>query len=89
MKKNYTEIAFVLDRSGSMESCQEAAIAGFNHFLHDQQRAEGLAKLTLVLFDDEYLRAGASVPVRKSCRSPGNLHTSQHYGACSMRSGRQ
>jgi hypothetical protein len=65
MKPNahYTEIAFVLDRSGSMESCQEAAIDGFNQFLTEQQNTEGLAKLTLVLFDDEYVVPVSSVPV--------------------------
>lgn len=50
MNKKYTEIAFILDRSGSMGSCQAAAIEGFNRFLDEQQKAEGLAKLTLVLF---------------------------------------
>ncbi len=55
MNKNYTEIAFVLDRSGSMEGSREAAIAGFNFFLDQQQAGGGLTKLTLVLFDDEYL----------------------------------
>jgi len=65
MKKNYTEIAFVLDRSGSMSGCQEAAIAGFNQFLSEQQEAEGLARLTLVLFDDEYLVAVQSLPVQE------------------------
>ncbi len=63
MNKHYTEIAFVLDRSGSMESCREAAIEGFNRFLAEQQQTEGLAKLTLVLFDDEYLVPVRSVPV--------------------------
>lgn len=63
MKNKYTEIAFVLDRSGSMGSCQEAAIAGFNRFLSEQQIAPGLAKLTLVLFDDEYLVPVQSLPV--------------------------
>ncbi len=62
MKNDYTEIAFVLDRSGSMESCAEAAIEGFNSFLQDQQDAKGLAKLTIVLFDDEYLVPVRSVP---------------------------
>ena len=62
---HYTEIAFVLDRSGSMKSCQQAAIDGFNRFLADQQKAEGLAKLTLVLFDDEYLVSVSSVPVEE------------------------
>lgn len=65
MKKNYTEIAFVLDRSGSMGGCQEAAIAGFNQFLLEQQGAEGLARLTLVLFDDEYLVTVQSLPVQE------------------------
>lgn len=50
--KPVTEIAFILDRSGSMEPHTEAAIAGFNEFLRDQQAVEGLARLTLVLFDD-------------------------------------
>jgi uncharacterized protein YegL len=47
-----TEIAFILDRSGSMESVRKAAIDGFNEFLRDQQASPGQARLTLVLFDD-------------------------------------
>src|SRR4051812_11833107 len=65
MNTHYTEIAFVLDRSGSMETCREVAITGFNQFLADQQKTEGLAKLTLVLFDDEYLVPISSVPVQE------------------------
>ena len=67
MKPNahYTEIAFILDRSGSMKSCQQAAIDGFNRFLADQQQIEGLAKLTLVLFDDEYFVPISSIPVQE------------------------
>ena len=43
MKPNahYTEIAFTLDRSGSMKSCQQAAIDGFNRFLAEQGAAIG------------------------------------------------
>ncbi|HXA08377.1 MAG TPA: hypothetical protein VNW28_00250 [Chthoniobacterales bacterium] len=63
MNNNYTEIAFVLDRSGSMESCREAAMDGFNLFLHEQQQTEDLVKLTLVLFDDEYLVPINGLPV--------------------------
>ena len=63
MNKNYTEIAFVLDRSGSMASSREAAIAGFNFFLNEQQAGSGLTKLTLVLFDDEYLVPINALPV--------------------------
>ena len=49
-----TEIAFILDRSGSMQPHAEAAVAGFNEFLLEQQKVEGLARITLVLFDDQY-----------------------------------
>lgn len=60
-----TEIAFVLDRSGSMASELEAAIAGFNKFLRDQQATPGEARFTLVLFDDQYEIPCASIPIRE------------------------
>ena len=63
MNKHLTEIAFVLDRSGSMQSMATAAIDGFNHFLKSQQSAPDHARLTLVLFDDEYLVPQVSSPV--------------------------
>jgi hypothetical protein len=63
MNKNKTEIAFILDRSGSMSCMTEPAIAGFNRFLQEQQDAPGEANLTLVLFDDEYLVPHCSVAI--------------------------
>jgi len=63
MNTQLTEIAYILDRSGSMATHVEPAIAGFNHFLAEQQRAPGLARLTLVLFDNEYLIHANAVPV--------------------------
>lgn len=66
MNKNLTEIAFILDRSGSMASVTEAAIAGFNEFLSDQQKAEGQARLTFVLFDNEYLVPLDNIPVQEA-----------------------
>ena len=36
---------------------------GFNSFLQEQQRAKGLAKLTLILFDHEYLVPIDALPV--------------------------
>lgn len=59
MKK--TEIAFILDRSGSMASMTHAAISGFNEFLKAQQATVDdhgqpiPATFTLILFDHEYL----------------------------------
>ncbi len=58
-----TEIAFILDRSGSMESVRDAAISGFNDFLRDQQAAPGHNRLTLVLFDDWIETHFTSLPV--------------------------
>ena len=58
-----TDIAFVLDRSGSMAGLAESAVAGFNAFLRDQQSSPGQARLTLVLFDDEYLVPADALPI--------------------------
>jgi len=43
MNKNLTQIAFILDRSGSMASMADEAIGGFNAFLAEQQAEEGMA----------------------------------------------
>lgn len=63
IKPPVTEIAFILDRSGSMQPHAEAAITGFNEFLRDQQQVEGLARITLVLFDDLYEVPVDNLPV--------------------------
>ena len=54
MKKDYTHIAVVLDRSGSMGAIREETIDGFNEFLNDQKGAESIATLTLTQFDTEF-----------------------------------
>jgi hypothetical protein len=43
---------FILDRSGSMETCRADTIGGFNAFVNDQKALGGT--LSLVLFDHEY-----------------------------------
>lgn len=63
MNDHLTEIAFILDRSGSMESMAGAAIDGFNRMLREQQAEPGQARLTLVLFDDQYEVPVNSLPV--------------------------
>ncbi len=65
MNKNLTAIAYILDRSGSMQSMVEPAIAGFNRFLDDQRKAPGHARLTLVLFDDQYEVPCQSLPIEE------------------------
>lgn len=54
MKKEVTEMFFILDRSGSMSTIKEQAIKGFNEFLKEQKQLKDEANLTTVLFDDEY-----------------------------------
>lgn len=54
MKEGYTHISVVLDRSGSMQSCLNDTIGGFNSFLEAQRDVDGEATATLVQFDDRY-----------------------------------
>jgi uncharacterized protein YegL len=61
---NWTEIAFILDRSGSMQSIAETAVTGFNELL-DQQKKEHEqtpVRMSLILFNTEYEVPFASVP---------------------------
>jgi hypothetical protein len=51
MKTDYTHIALVLDRSGSMAQIRCDTIGGVNTFLKTQQEAPGECTFTLVQFD--------------------------------------
>ena len=53
MKKNLTEIVFILDRSGSMAGLEDDTIGGFNSMLTKQKDEEGEAVVSTVLFDNE------------------------------------
>ena len=54
MKKNLTEMVFILDRSGSMMHLTDDTIGGFNSMIENQKKEEGEAFVTTVLFDDQY-----------------------------------
>ena len=41
MKKNLTEIVFILDRSGSMAGLEEDTIGGFNAMIEKQRKKPG------------------------------------------------
>ena len=49
-----THITIILDKSGSMGSCLNDTIGGFNTFLNAQKEVEGEATLTLVQFNNHY-----------------------------------
>ena len=53
MKKNLTELVFILDRRGSMGGLEADTIGGFNAMLTRQKEQEGEANVTTILFDHE------------------------------------
>lgn len=64
MNPTLTEIAYILDRSGSMAHMTESAISGFNAFLQEQLDEPGDANLTLLLFDNEFLHPNLRTPLQ-------------------------
>lgn len=51
MKRNLTELVFILDRSGSMAGLESDTIGGFNAMLAKQKKESGEAYVSTVLFD--------------------------------------
>lgn len=63
MKKNLTELVFILDRSGSMAGLEKDTIGGFNSLLEKQKAEPGEAYISTVLFDNESTVVHDRVPV--------------------------
>jgi len=53
MKKDLTELVFILDRSGSMSGLELDTIGGYNSMMEKQGAGHGEVFVTTVLFDDE------------------------------------
>lgn len=51
---NYTDLTFVLDRSGSMTSIRQATQDGFNAFIGEQRATPGRCTVSLNQFDDRF-----------------------------------
>jgi hypothetical protein len=68
MNNTLTEIAVVLDRSGSMEDARTDTIGGFNAFLAEQVDDAGDVNVTLAQFDNEYEVVYLREPVRQAPR---------------------
>ena len=51
MKKNLTELVFILDRSGSMAGLEDDTVGGVNSMVEKQRKLEGDALISTVLFD--------------------------------------
>lgn len=54
MKNNFTELVFILDKSGSMAGLESDTIGGFNSMLEKQKAVDGECCITTVLFDNGY-----------------------------------
>ena len=52
MKKNLTEIVFILDRSGSMSGLESDTIGGFNSMIEKQKKEDGEALISTILFNN-------------------------------------
>lgn len=52
MKKNLTELVFIVDRSGSMHGLEADTIGGLNSTLDTNRQVEGEANVSIVLFDN-------------------------------------
>jgi len=50
-KKKATQIVFLLDQTGSMESCKKDTVGGFNVFLEEQKKEKNDLRFTLTLFN--------------------------------------
>ena len=53
MRKNLTELVFILDRSGSMAGLEDDTIGGFNSMIAKQKEEPGEAVVSTVLFDNQ------------------------------------
>lgn len=63
MKKFFTELVFILDRSGSMAGLEGDTIGGFNSMLEKQHREPGEAVVSTVLFDNSSCVIHDRIPV--------------------------
>ncbi len=77
MRKNLTEMVFILDRSGSMAGLEEDTIGGFNSMIERQKRENGEALVSTVLFNGDSVVLHDRVDLKKI-----EPMTRQQYYAC-------
>ena len=53
MKKNLTELVFILDKSGSMHGLEKDTIGGFNSIIEEQKQKDGECLVSTVLFNQD------------------------------------
>lgn len=65
MKKNLTELVFILDRSGSMSGMEADSVGGFNTMLEKQKKLDGETLVSTVLFSNDSVVLHDRVPLDK------------------------
>ena len=65
MKKNLTELVFILDRSGSMSGLESDTIGGFNAMIEKQKKQDGECVVSTVLFNNDSQVIHDRVPIDK------------------------
>ena len=65
MKKNLTELVFILDKSGSMAGLEADTIGGFNAMIERQRQDQGEALVSTVLFSNRSTVIHDRVSLRK------------------------
>ncbi|MBO7359323.1 MAG: VWA domain-containing protein [Clostridia bacterium] len=79
MKKNLTEMVFILDKSGSMAGMEQDTVGGFNAMIEKQKREEGDALVSTVLFSN----ASTVIHDRAELRKIEPLTEKQYFvGGC-------
>ena len=75
MRKNLTEMVFILDRSGSMQGLEKDTIGGFNGMIEKQKNVEGEALISTVLFDHESVVLHDRINIREIRPMTGGDYT--------------
>ena len=65
MKEGLTELVFILDESGSMESLVHDTIGGFNTMVEQQKQQEGECLVSTVLFNNQQKVLYDRIPIRE------------------------
>ncbi len=67
MKRNLTEVVFILDASGSMHNLVTDVVGGFNSTLAEQRAVGGECLISTVLFNSYSRVLHDRVPIEKTC----------------------
>jgi uncharacterized protein YegL len=65
MKKDLTELVFILDRSGSMHGLEADTVGGFNSFIEKQKDVDGECLVSTVLFNSRSEVLYDRIPLRE------------------------